>query len=80
MNYRQSNRLEGIALAVGLIMEGIGILVQQELLLLFGGIIALAGIFQTKFFCRCPNCKKPLDTRNGMPRCCPACGIRLEGY
>ena len=29
MNYRQSNRLEGIALAVGLIMEGIGILVQQ---------------------------------------------------
>lgn len=53
MNYRQSNRLEGIA---------------------------LAGIFQTKFFCRCPNCKKLLDTRNGMPRCCPGCGIRLEGY
>ena len=77
MNYRQSRKLENIALASGAVLSIIGALFDWEPLVWLGAAVMIAGIAQAFFFCRCPNCGESLDLRGSLPSYCPACGIRL---
>lgn len=40
--------------------------------------LLLAGMLQTVFFYRCPECGKSLNPRTKQPKYCPHCGNELD--
>ncbi len=51
---------------------------RSMLLLITAVVIMLIGIAISVAFYRCPNCKKPLPTNEGIPQKCPNCGEPLR--
>ena len=78
MDFRKSYELMWGGELAGFVLMLTGGALAVRWLLVIGGVVFLAAVFQTFLFFRCPHCGGSWDVRSGIPRCCPACGAHIQ--
>lgn len=74
MSYKVSYRLYQVLMLVALALAVAGWVSKVTWLIYIAIVVFAVAIIQTRFFYKCPHCKKPLDFRMKLSTHCPECG------